>query len=66
MAPYATDGKEVRRAGIPTYGTMGLFIADDDVFAHGLNERVPVRSFYDGLEFWHLVLTDLAGRAGIP
>ena len=66
MAPYATDGKEVRRAGIPTYGVMGLFVADDDVFAHGLNERVPVRSFYDALEFWHVVLTDLAGGVVLP
>ena len=66
MAPYGTDGKEVRRAGIPTYGIMGLFIKDSDQFAHGLNERVPVRSFYDALEFWHVVITDLAGRAAVP
>lgn len=62
MAPYGTDGKEVRRAGIPTYGVMGLFIKDSDQFAHGLNERVSVRSFYDALEFWHVVLTALAER----
>lgn len=62
MAPYGTDGKEIRRGGIPTYGSIGLFISDRDQFAHGLNERVPVRSFYDGLEFWHTVLTKLAGR----
>lgn len=66
MAPYGTDGKEVRRAGIPTYGIMGLFAKDSDQFAHGLNERVPVRSFYDALEYWHVVLTALAGRAAIP
>jgi acetylornithine deacetylase/succinyl-diaminopimelate desuccinylase-like protein len=66
MAPYGTDGKEVRRAGIPTYGIMGLFIKDSDQFAHGLNERVPVRSFYDALEFWHVVLTALSGRAVTP
>jgi acetylornithine deacetylase/succinyl-diaminopimelate desuccinylase-like protein len=66
MAPYGTDGKEVRRAGIPTYGIMGLFIKDSDQFAHGLNERVPVRSFYDALEFWHVVLTALSGRAATP
>ncbi|HEX9632518.1 MAG TPA: M20/M25/M40 family metallo-hydrolase [Gemmatimonadales bacterium] len=66
MAPYGTDGKEIRRAGIPTYGIMGLFIRDSDQFAHGLNERAPVRSFYDALEFWHVVITDLAGRAVVP
>jgi acetylornithine deacetylase/succinyl-diaminopimelate desuccinylase-like protein len=66
MAPYGTDGKEVRRAGIPTYGIMGLFIKDSDQFAHGMNERVAVRSFYDALEFWQVVLTTLAGRGAIP
>lgn len=63
MAPYATDGKELRRAGIPTYGVMGLFMKESDRFEHGLNERVPVRSFYDALEFWHVVLAELAGGA---
>ena len=62
MSSYATDGLEIRAEGIPTYGTMGLFMREDDEFAHGLNERVPVRSFYDGLEFWHVLLTELAGR----
>jgi carboxypeptidase PM20D1 len=62
MAPYGTDGLEIRRAGIPTYGIMGLFMRDSDVFAHGLNERIPVRAFYDGPEYWHMVITELAGR----
>ena len=53
---------EVRAAGIPTYGIMGLFMKDDDIFAHGLNERVPVRAFFDGLEYWKTVLTRLSGR----
>ncbi len=60
MAPYGTDGKQVRRAGIPTYGVMGLFIKDSDQFAHGLNERVGVREFFDALEFWHVVMRRLA------
>ncbi len=63
MSAYGTDGKAMRRAGIPTYGVMGIFLKDSDQFAHGLNERTPVRSFYDALEFWHVVLTRLAGRA---
>lgn len=62
MAPYGTDGKETRAAGIPTYGVMGLFIKRDEVFAHGLNERVPVRSFFGALDHWHTILTSLAGR----
>jgi acetylornithine deacetylase/succinyl-diaminopimelate desuccinylase-like protein len=62
MAPYATDGSILRRAGIPTYGTIGLFVKASDDFSHGLNERVSVRSFFDALEYWHVVMTDLAGR----
>ena len=62
MAPYGTDGKWTRTAGMPTYGVSGLFIQPKDEFAHGLNERVPVRSFYSALEHWHVLLTELAGR----
>jgi carboxypeptidase PM20D1 len=63
MAPYGTDGKETRRAGLDTYGVSGLFMRNEDMFAHGLNERVPVRSFYAALEYWHQIMTEL-GREG--
>lgn len=62
QAPYATDGYRFRAAGIPTYGIMGLFLRSSDQFAHGLNERVEVRSFFKGLEFWKAVIDELAGR----
>jgi len=61
MAPYGTDGKVMRLAGMPTYGVMGLFFRPEDEFAHGLNERVQVDSFFGALEYWHDILTDLAG-----
>lgn len=59
----ATDGLVFRAAGIPTYGVDPTFIKDKDAFAHGLNERLPVKSFYDGLEMWYLLVKDLAGSA---
>ena len=62
QAPYATDGYRFRAAGIPTYGVMGLFMRGTDQFAHGLNERVEVRTFFEGLEFWRAVIHELAGR----
>jgi len=62
MAPYGTDGKEMRLAGMPTYGVMGLFIKEEDEFAHGLNERVQVDVFFAALEYWYNMLTDLAGN----
>ena len=57
----ATDGIYLRAVGIPTYGVSDTFIKDSDDFSHGLNERLPVKSFYDGLDYWHALLTDLAG-----
>ena len=44
-----------------TYGIMGLFIWEEDEFAHCLNERVQVDVFFGALEYWHDALTDLAG-----
>jgi acetylornithine deacetylase/succinyl-diaminopimelate desuccinylase-like protein len=63
QASGASDGLVFRSVGIPTYGFDPTFIADKDSFSHGLNERIPVRSFYDGLEMWYLILKDLAGGA---
>ena len=62
MAPYGTDGKETRIAGLDTYGVSGLFMRDEDMFAHGLNERVPVRSFYTALDYWHQIMTELGSE----
>jgi acetylornithine deacetylase/succinyl-diaminopimelate desuccinylase-like protein len=52
----ASDTAVFSGAGIPTYGTSETFIKDSDDFYHGLNERIPVKSFYDGLDFWYLLL----------
>ncbi len=63
MSAGATDGVFYRAAGIPTYGVGEVFIKDSDDFSHGLNERVPVTSFYNGLTHWRVLLTKLAGRS---
>ena len=56
MSTGATDSKYFRNAGIPTYGVEGLFVDMDDVRAHGRDERVGVKQFYEGQEFlWRLV-----------
>jgi acetylornithine deacetylase/succinyl-diaminopimelate desuccinylase-like protein len=62
----ATDGLYLRAAGIPTYGVGAMFIKDEDAFAHGLNERIPVQGFYDGLEHWYALLKILAGPGERP
>ena len=34
----------------------------NDMFAHGLNERLPTASFYGGLDHWSIILRELAGN----
>lgn len=62
MTTGATDGRTLRANGIPTYGSIALFSRAEDSFSHGLNERVLVKSFFDALEHWHIVIHELAGR----
>ena len=53
MTAGATDGKHYRAAGIPTYGANLEFSRPgEDTGAHGLNERVPVASFFESLDYW--------------
>ncbi len=62
MSSGATDGVFFRAAGIPTYGAGEAFMRDEDEFAHGLNERNPVASFYNGLTHWRVLIMELAGK----
>ena len=65
MLPYmesgGTDGMHFRRAGIPTFAVSGIFMDPDEMFAHGLNERVPIKAFYDALDHWSIIIKELAG-----
>jgi acetylornithine deacetylase/succinyl-diaminopimelate desuccinylase-like protein len=51
MTTGATDGRFTNAAGIPTYGVTGMFGDPDGGGAHGLNERIRVRSLYEGRDF---------------
>ncbi len=62
MSKGATDSQYTRMAGMPSYGVSGLFMRPEDMFAHGLNERVPVDSFFIALDYWHQVLTELGAE----
>lgn len=62
QAAYATDGAVFRRHGIPTYGIGSSFSKTSEEFAHGLDERIPVAAFYNGLAHWDIVIRALAGR----
>ena len=62
MESGGTDGMHYRKAGIPTWAVSGLFMQPDDMYAHGLNERVPVKAFYDALDHWSIIIRELAGQ----
>jgi acetylornithine deacetylase/succinyl-diaminopimelate desuccinylase-like protein len=51
MTPGATDGRFLMSAGIPTYGMSGMFNVPGENNAHGLNEKMRVKSLYEGREF---------------
>ncbi len=55
MSTGATDGRFLTAAGIPTYGLSGLFSSPEGNGAHGLNERILVRSLYEGRDFLYEV-----------
>jgi acetylornithine deacetylase/succinyl-diaminopimelate desuccinylase-like protein len=65
VSPYlesgGTDGMVYRTAGIPTWASSGIFIKPEEMYAHGLDERVPVRSFYDGLDHIYDLAVELGG-----
>ncbi|HLO57631.1 MAG TPA: M20/M25/M40 family metallo-hydrolase [Bacteroidales bacterium] len=59
MMTGASDGRFLRKAGIPVYGISGMFGDPDDVRAHGMDERINARSFYEGVEFMYRFIRNL-------
>lgn len=60
METGGTDGTAFRLAGIPTYGVSCIPIDQDDVRAHGRDERIRVRNFEEGLRAFELLVRALA------
>ncbi len=55
----ASDSIYTVAAGLPSYGVSGVAIDQNDVRAHGKDERVRVSAFYDGVEFYYRFLKAL-------
>ncbi len=51
MSTGATDGIFLEAIGIPTYGVPGIFSEADFNGIHGLNEKMRVRSLYEGRDY---------------
>ena len=58
----ASDSMWYRALGVPSYGASPSFIKESDEYAHGLNERIPLRNVRPGLTYYLSVLRELASR----
>lgn len=62
MATGATDGRFLNAVGVPTYGLTGFFSEPGGNGAHGLNEKLRVRSLYEGRDFLYEVVKIYANQ----
>lgn len=65
MGTGATDSLYFRQVGVPMYGVSGLFGDIDDNRAHGKDERLGVKGFYEGQEFLYRLVKTLAGDRAV-
>lgn len=61
MSTGATDGIFLGTIGMPTYGVPGIFLDADFNGIHGLNERIRVKSVYEGRDYLFDLVKALAG-----
>ena len=64
METGASDSVYTMNAGLPSYGICGLAVGRDDSRAHGRDERMGVEAYYQGLEFYYLLLKELTKPGG--
>ena len=66
MGTGATDSKYLRAVGIPGYGVSGLMGDPNDARAHGKDERVLIKSYYDSQEFLYRLVKEFSSRRAVP
>jgi acetylornithine deacetylase/succinyl-diaminopimelate desuccinylase-like protein len=62
MATGASDGVFTNAAGMPTYGISGIALETNDVRAHGKDERLPIESYYRGVDFYYQFVKTLGAE----
>lgn len=62
MESGGTDGMHYRALGYQTVAISGGGSRPQDMFAHGLNERMQKEAFLIGLDHWSIMLKELAGN----
>lgn len=63
MSTGASDNVYTLAAGIPSYGISGIALETNDIRAHARDERLPVKSFSRGLDFYYQLIKMLSGGA---
>lgn len=63
MATGASDSVYTLAAGMPSYGISGIAIETNDIRAHARDERLPIKSFPRGLDFYYQLIKMLSGGA---
>ncbi|MBA3678340.1 MAG: M20/M25/M40 family metallo-hydrolase [Sphingosinicella sp.] len=62
MAAGGTDAAFLTPAGIPTYGISGIFADQEGSHAHGVDERMRVKSLMDGRTFLYKLVKAYASQ----
>jgi acetylornithine deacetylase/succinyl-diaminopimelate desuccinylase-like protein len=65
MSTGASDGIYLRIHGMPVYGVSGMFSDVDDVRAHGKDERMGVKEFYDGVDFMYRFIKAMSSEKNL-
>jgi len=62
MAIGASDSKYTNAAGMPSFGLQGVALDNNDIRAHGKDERLPIQSFNTGVRFYYRYLKALTSE----
>jgi len=62
MDSGASDSSITRSAGYASYGLAGVFIDINDDRSHGRDERIPVASFYEGVDFYYRLIKAFSSK----
>jgi len=61
MSTGATDSAFLRERSVQAYGLLPFALTDEDAARmHGVDERIPLDSFRQGIEFLYNIVTDFA------
>lgn len=66
MGTGATDSKYLRAIGIPGYGVSGLFGDPNDGRAHGKDERVIIKWYYESQDFLYKLVKEMSSTRTVP